>query len=404
MNSKKPLNLKPEFVERMKELLSPADFGRYKKILQEPILRSIRVNTLKISPEELKSRLESKGWKIKQPWPKHKEVMIVEGKFVSDKFSEEENNIDNKNIGVNNKIISDDESISKKYKIKSKLMDKNNKSLLKGVSELTIKDKLISERSEPNKEGVGENKVLVDLSPGELGKSLEHQLGYYYIQELASMLPALVLEPKPGEFVLDLAASPGSKTTQISALMQNKGTIIANEISYSRLKILAGNLERCGCSNTIITKKEGVALCKRLKNKNVMFDRILIDAPCSGEGTLRSTPKTALMWNPQTIISLSKLQKRLVESALEVLKPNVVLVYSTCTHAPEENEGVISYILDKFKDKIKIESLSLPIKCNQGITSWEKDKYDREVTKSCRIYPHVANTEGFFIAKLKKIR
>lgn len=218
------------------------------------------------------------------------------------------------------------------------------------------------------------------------------------------MLPVLVLNPSPGEFVLDLCASPGSKTTQIASYMKFTGTIIANEVSLSRIKILAANLERCGVSNSIITRKDGIALCKRLQNSGFLFDKILIDAPCSGEGTLRSSHKTALMWNPKTITSLSKLQKSMVESAIEILKPNGTIIYSTCTHAPEENEEVLDYILEKFKGEVKIEEISLPIKTRAGVTKWQDKSYSGEVKKSCRIYPHDTNTEGFFVAKLRKIK
>jgi NOL1/NOP2/sun family putative RNA methylase len=319
---KKPPELKTLFVERMKELLSePSDFRRYKEILNEPILRSIRCNTLKISPDELKTRLEKRGWKIKQPWSKHPEVMIVEN----------------------------------------------------------------------------------ELLPGELGRALEHQLGYYYIQELASMLPVLVLSPQPNETILDLCASPGSKTTQIASKMENKGTLFANEVSLSRIKILASNLERCGATSTIITRKEGAILCEKLEKENFMWDRILVDAPCSGEGTLRSTPKTALMWNIKTVKHLPRIQTQLIESALKILKPNGILVYSTCTHAPEENEGVLDYILKKFPN-VKIEAISLPIKCRPGLTEWKGTKFDTEINKSCRIYPQDANTEGFFLARLRKVK
>jgi NOL1/NOP2/sun family putative RNA methylase len=241
------------------------------------------------------------------------------------------------------------------------------------------------------------------LNPGELGRSLEHQLGYYYIQEIASMLPVLTLNPKPNETVLDLCSSPGSKTTQIAAFMKNKGTIIANEVSFGRIQILGSNLQRCGVSNTIITKKDGIILCQRLVKQGIKLDKILIDAPCSGEGTLRSTPKTYLMWNPKTIKNLSKLQKALVTNAIELLKPKGELVYSTCTHAPEENESVVNFILKNFPE-MRIEKIILPVKCRPGINSWEDEDFNQEVNNSCRIYPQDNNTEGFFIAKFKKLK
>ncbi len=319
----KNIEPKPLFLERMQKLLTnEEDFKEYLEILKKPILKSIRCNTLKISSEKLKKRLEQRGWKINQPWKNYPEIMIVES----------------------------------------------------------------------------------ELLPGELGNSLEHLLGYYYIQELASMLPIIALSPKKEEFVLDLCASPGSKTTQAASFMENEGTIIANEVNMHREKILASNLDRCGVTNSIILKRDGEALCKKLKQKNILFDKILIDAPCSGEGTLRSTPKTYIMWNIKTVEGLPRIQKKLCESAFEVLKEGGEIVYSTCTHAPEENEEVVNFMLETFKDKIKILKVSLPIKTRSGITSWEGKEYNKEVIKSNRIYPQDNNTEGFFLAKFKRIK
>ena len=310
---------KPLFLERMKSLLGK-DFNNYMEILKHEPVRSLRTNTLKITPEKLKEKLEKKNWIIKQPFKEYPEIMIVEN----------------------------------------------------------------------------------DLNPGELGRALEHLLGYYYIQELASMLPIIALKPKPDETILDLCSSPGSKTTQMASFMNNSGTIVANEVSLGRIKILASNLERCGVTNTIITKKDGVVLCKKLKKENFQFDKILVDAPCSGEGTLRSTLKTYLMWNIKTIKSVSRIQKNLVSSALDILKPNGELIYSTCTHAPEENEEVIDFIMKKFNN-IKIEKISLPVKPREGITKWQDKEYSEDIKYACRIYPQDNNTEGFFLVKIKKL-
>lgn len=313
---------KPLFIERMKLLLGK-DFENYWKKIQDEPLRSIRVNTLKISPNELKKKLEDKSWIVKQPFKNFPEIMVIKS----------------------------------------------------------------------------------ELEPGELGRSLEHLLGYYYIQEISSMLPIVVLNPKENEIILDLCSAPGSKTTQIASKMQNTGTIIANDFKLGRIKILASNLERCGVMNTIITKSDGARLCKYLKKENFQIDKILIDAPCSGEGTVRGTPKTLQMWNIKKIFSLSRLQKNLLTKAIELLKPKGEIVYSTCTHAPEENEEVLDFILKKF-DNIKIQKLSLPkeIKFREGIKKWREKEYIEDVKYSCRIYPHDNNTEGFFIAKLRKVR
>jgi len=242
------------------------------------------------------------------------------------------------------------------------------------------------------------------LLPGELGRSLEHLLGYYYIQEVSSTLPVMILNPKENETILDLCSAPGSKTTQIAACMKNTGTIIANDLKLGRIKILASNLERCGVTNTIITKNSGDVLCKKLKNANFKFDKILIDAPCSGEGTIRTSPRTVKEWNLKRIYSLSRIQKNLLASAIELLEDKGEIVYSTCTHAPEENEEVIDFILKKFNN-IKIEKLSLPkeLKSHEGINKWQEKEYLEDVKYSCRIYPQDNDTEGFFIAKLKII-
>lgn len=355
MISKMRRNYEPKqlFIERMKSLLGE-DFKDYQEILEKEPVRSIRVNILKISPENIKKRLEKKGWKIKQPWKDYPEVMIIEGKIIN------------------------------KNKVNEKRGD-NKISLMEGG-------------------GVDSGKSLIELEPGELGRALEHLLGYYYIQELASMLPIIALQPKVNEKILDLCAAPGSKTTQIAAEMNNKGLIIANEISMGRIKILASNLERCGITNTIITRKEGRALCKKLKEQDFKFDKILLDAPCSGEGTLRSTPVTYQMWNPKTIRRLSRLQKKLFEAAFEILKVNGEIIYSTCTHAPEENEEVVNFALEKFGKNISIEQIKLPIKCRQGITSWQDKEYNKGVKQSCRIYPQDNDTEGFFITKFKRVK
>jgi NOL1/NOP2/sun family putative RNA methylase len=347
MDRRKIPEMKPLFKERMQKLLGD-EFKVYEEILKQPILRSIRCNTLKISPEKLKEKLENKGWKIKQPWKNYPEVMIVEGK----------------------KCIISPEEIE------------NNRDIQGNLKE-----------------------TIECLSPGELGRALEHLLGYYYIQELASMLPIISLEPKEGEYFLDLCASPGSKTTQAAAKMKNQGNIIANEVSIGRLIILCANIERCSVTNTIVTKKDGVAFCNKVRkyNPELKFDKILVDAPCSGEGTLRSTPKTYDAWSINTIRSLSALQKQLFRESFRTLKVGGEMIYSTCTHAPEENEEVVSEMLNLFEDSIEILPTNLPIKSREGITSWEGKEYNSKVKMCSRIYPEDNNTEGFFVSKFRKL-
>ena len=238
-----------------------------------------------------------------------------------------------------------------------------------------------------------------ELQPGELGNSLEHILGYYYIQEVCSMMSVLALEPQPNEFVLDLFASPGSKTTQIAAKMQNKGTIIANDLKINRIMILSTNAERCGVTNAVVTRKDAIAFCSALTSSRFKFDKILLDVPCSGEGTLRSSPKTFLMWNQKVIGKFSRQQKKFFAFALKCLKKGGTLVYSTCTHSPEENEEVVDFALRNFP--LQIEEINLPLKCRPGITSWERIEFNEKVKKACRIYPQDNDSEGFFVAKFR---
>lgn len=303
------------FEQRMQKLMP--DYDKFLEIIRKEPPNSIRCNTLKIKPEELRKRLEEKGWKIEQPWTDYPETMIITNQ----------------------------------------------------------------------------------LEPGELGKAPEHMLGYYYVQELSSMLPALALKPQPGELVLDLCAAPGSKTTQISALMNNTGTIIANDKDLGRISILASNVERCGCTNIIITRHDAVQLCERLEKAKVKFDKILLDVPCSGEGTIRSSPKTLLMWNLKMIKKLSRLQKKIASSAVKLLKPDGTIIYSTCTHSPEEDESAVSFLADRFN--LQVEHIKLPVKCRPGLSEWENEKF-KETEKCCRVYPQDNDTEGFFVAKLKR--
>ncbi|MBM3232475.1 RsmB/NOP family class I SAM-dependent RNA methyltransferase [Candidatus Pacearchaeota archaeon] len=241
--------------------------------------------------------------------------------------------------------------------------------------------------------------VESELGPGQLGNAIEHLLGYYYIQEVCSMMSVIALDPKPGDRVLDVCASPGSKTTQMAARMENKGTLIANDVKLDRLRILAANLERCGVMNSVVVRNDGVGLCNRLARDGFKFDKILLDAPCSGEGTLRSSAKAFLMWNVKVVDKLSREQKKLIANAIKCLKVGGELVYSTCTHSPEENEEIVDFALKNFP--VSVEKVHLPLKCRIGVTHWEGAEYSKEMEKTCRIYPQDNNSEGFFVSKIK---
>ncbi len=244
--------------------------------------------------------------------------------------------------------------------------------------------------------------VRSELLPGEIGKTKEHILGYYYVQEVTSMMPLIALNPKSGERVLDLCAAPGSKTTQAAAMMENQGNIIANDLSIGRIRILASNLERCGVTNTIITRHNGIELCEKLKKLGIKFDKILVDAPCSGEGNLRTSPRTLLEWSEGLLKSLSRKQKKILNSVVDLLAEEGEIVYSTCTYAPEENEIVVQHLIDEHD--FEIIPVNLPLETRNGIKEWKKEKFDKSLKDAKRIYHHDNDMEGFFVCKLKRKR
>ena len=232
----------------------------------------------------------------------------------------------------------------------------------------------------------------------DIGNLIEHSLGYFYTQEAASMIPPIVLDPKEHEIILDIAASPGSKTTQIASYMKNTGILVANDYTYERMKPLSINLQRCGVTNAIITLMEG----QWFKKSGIEFDKVLVDAPCSGTGTIRKSLKTIGIWNPDMIRRLSITQKQLVETGFNLLKQDGTLVYSTCSLEPEENEEVVDFLLKKY-DNAKLEEIKLNLKKSPAILEFEGKKYFDEVMICLRIWPQDNDTEGFFVAKLREI-
>ena len=239
--------------------------------------------------------------------------------------------------------------------------------------------------------------LFVEHKEGRLdvGNTVEHMLGYYYVQEAASMIPPVVLDPKPGEIVLDVCAAPGSKSSQIAQYMQNKGVLIANDVIGQRLAALGINLQRCGVSNTVITQMKGERI------KGYSFDKVLLDAPCSGTGTIRKSIKTIKWWNPGTVKHIAGMQKKLILNSFDLLKQGGVMVYSTCSLEPEENEGVVNYLLRNREDADMMD-IELDINRGPAVLEFEKEKYDSRVSKCLRLWPQDNDTEGFFVAKIIK--
>ncbi len=230
----------------------------------------------------------------------------------------------------------------------------------------------------------------------DIGNTIEHALGYIFVQDAASMIPPIVLDPRPNELVLDMCAAPGSKATQIAQYMKNKGTLIANDYKGIRISALGINMQRLGITNNVITLMEGRFF------KNMKFDRILVDAPCSGTGTIRKSLKTTKQWSINLLKNLSGIQRQLLRTAFENLKPGGVVVYSTCSCEPMENEAVVSHLLEKYPDA-SVESIKLKgLNTSKPIIEFNNQKYNPQVKNTLRIWPQDNDTEGFFIAKIKK--
>ncbi len=244
--------------------------------------------------------------------------------------------------------------------------------------------------------------ILTNKSKDDLLHTDAYRDGQLYIQNLSSMIPPLVLDPKPTNLVLDLTAAPGSKTTQLAVLMDNKGIIIANDKSPNRLFKMKSILSQQGVTNTTTLAIPGEFIWKKYPE---YFDKVLLDAPCSMEGRIsEGEENTITEWSSKKIHQLSNLQKWLLRSAISSTRVGGIIVYSTCALSPEENEEVIDYMLKKEKGAIEIEIIQMDnLSLDPGLLSWKHKTFDKSLTDTARVYPDTI-MEGFFIAKLRKTR
>ena len=245
------------------------------------------------------------------------------------------------------------------------------------------------------------------LGPGAIDKISDLiEEGRIYQQGLASMVPALILGPKPGERVLDLCAAPGSKSSQIAALMGNEGPLVCVEAIKDRFYRLRSVLQKLGVTNAELKIMDGrkfrIRPEKDKEEESGMFDRVLVDAPCSSEGRFQLlNKKTTAYWSLRKIRDMVQKQRGLILNAARCLKPGGVLVYSTCTFAPEENEGVIGWVLKKGQLKI-VPAGPLPVETYPAVPSWKEKIFFEDVDRCLRILP-TEKMDGFFIAKLVRI-
>jgi 16S rRNA (cytosine1407-C5)-methyltransferase len=235
--------------------------------------------------------------------------------------------------------------------------------------------------------------IEADESVVPLGNTAEHMSGLFYIQEASSMMPvsALFMNDESYDAVLDTAAAPGSKTTQIAALMNNEGVLVANEYAASRVKVLHANVERCGVRNAALSNFDGRVFGGWLPEQ---FDAVLLDAPCSGEGTVRKDEDAMKNWTQASVLDIADTQKDLIESAFHALKPGGVMVYSTCTLSTEENQQVCHHLKETFGDAVEFESLENLFENAEAALTEEGFLH---------IFPQVYDCEGFFVARIRKL-
>lgn len=242
------------------------------------------------------------------------------------------------------------------------------------------------------------------------GKHPYHESGAYYIQEASAMLPASLFPPCENDKVLDLCAAPGGKSTQLAAALNGSGLLVSNEIHPQRASILSQNVERMGIRNAVVTCHAPKELVPHFP---CFFDKIVVDAPCSGEGMFRKEEQALTMWSQENVDLCATRQKDILESASEMLKPDGYLTYSTCTFAPEENEGVILHFLRNHPEfEVVLPKNQAVLDCiengliDRGNPAWvdSGEEYAEQLKNTLRIFPHHANGEGHFAALLHKLK
>ena len=246
------------------------------------------------------------------------------------------------------------------------------------------KEQFLKEFPHVSPHPVVKHAFIYDKNEYELGKHLYHELGYYYLQEPSAMVVSSLIDFKETDLVLDMCAAPGGKSIQASFKMNNKGLIISNDLSYSRAGLISNNIERLGLKNIIITNNDMTKLNPKLVN---LFDKIILDAPCSGSGMFRKDDAMIKDWSINKVYKFAEIQKILILNAYQMLKPGGVLSYSTCSYSNEEDEDVISYLLDNSDAQIKeLGEIPGAFKCKHGV----------------KLMPSHFNGEGQYICQISK--
>ncbi|TYC49813.1 RNA methyltransferase [Weissella muntiaci] len=226
------------------------------------------------------------------------------------------------------------------------------------------------------------------------GHSVDHTNGVIYSQEPSAQFVAEVAQPQPGERVLDLAAAPGGKTTHLASFMQQKGLLVSNEIFRKRAQILSENVERFGIQNALVTNHAPAELVAHFPS---FFDKIILDAPCSGEGMFRKDPAAIQYWHEHYPEENAQRQREILHEAIKMLRPGGELIYSTCTFAPAEDEQIIAWLLQTYPE-LTVETIDKPTNIDDGVPAWADN--NPELAKTARLFPHHLDGEGHFVTKL----
>ena len=270
--------------------------------------------------------------------------------------------------------------------LETSLKEKSQHALLLNTDKMS-QDTLLSIYPTLNRHPIVDNAFLYNKDELDLGKSIYHELGCFYLQEPSAMLPAFLLNPKPGEYVLDLCAAPGGKSMQASFLMHNEGLIISNDIAKNRAFAIVENAERLGRGNLLITNNDFSLISNRYQNA---FDKIILDAPCSGSGMFRKDDKMYEDWSYQKVIKFASIQKELILMAYQMLIPGGTMVYSTCSYSYEEDEEVIDYLLNNSDAEL--------LNINDSPLYYQNKKKPYGI----HLFPFLFPGEGHYICLIKK--
>jgi len=247
--------------------------------------------------------------------------------------------------------------------------------------------------------------VLVLPNRGDQARGLKvverlEARGHVYRQGLSSLLPVVILDPRPGERVLDLCAAPGGKTAQMAARMRNEGRILAVEAARGRYYKLRRVLDLTGVRNATCVCRDGRSLSSGIE----AYDKILVDAPCSAEGRFKTfLPETFAYWRPRKIKEMARKQKGLALKAARFLRPGGVMVYATCTFAPEENEGVVDWLLRKMDGALRVEAVDIDVPTYPAVLRWGRKVFHPALRHGMRILPSV-DMDAFFVVKLVRLK